>query len=145
MYPSRFVLTGKKVKTEIFGLVLAHGDQIEANVTFKKSLNIDVNGRVPIHEGGPDDYNSSDVIILIDYEFTEREYILKYFGFMDILSKIGGIYAFASPILGLLAPGYILFYLYLLSQIIIQKHKDKFREEILDLYGDYKMLLSDQL
>lgn len=99
---------------------------IETNVTFKKSLNIDVNGRVPIHEGGEDDYESSDVIIMIDYEFTEKKYIISYFGYMDILSKIGGISASISPVLGIIAPAFILFYLHSLSLIIIENHKKKY-------------------
>jgi len=104
-------------------------------------LNQDVNGRVPIHEGGEDDYESSDVIVMIDYEFTERNYIINYFGYMDILSKIGGISASISPVLGFCAPAFILFYLHSLSQIIIQKHKVKYQEEVNQIYKDYKQFL----
>lgn len=116
--------------TKILGFDLIYEDLIETNVTFKKSLNVDVNGRVPIHEGGEDDYESSDVIIMIDYEFTERMYKISYFGYMDILSKIGGINASVTPLLGMIAPAFIIFYLHSLSIIIIDKHKEKYNGEV---------------
>ena len=141
MYPSRFEFLGQNVTSRILGFDLLAESLVEANVTFKKSLNTDVNGRVPIHEGGEDDYSSSDVVIMIDYEFTERKYIISYFGYMDILSKIGGLAASISPVLGMIAPAFILFYLHSLSQIIIQKHKAKFKDEVLKIYQDYKQLL----
>ena len=141
MYPSRFEFLGQNVTSRILGFDLLAESLVEANVTFKKSLNTDVNGRVPIHEGGEDDYSSSDVIIMIDYEFTERKYIISYFGYMDILSKIGGIAASISPVLGMIAPAFILFYLHSLSQVIIRKHKAKFKDEVLKIYQDYKQFL----
>lgn len=143
MYPSKFEFIGQNVTGRILGFDLIFENLIETNVTFKKSLNIDVNGRVPIHEGGEDDYESSDVIIMIDYEFTEKKYIISYFGYMDILSKIGGISASISPVLGIIAPAFILFYLHSLSLIIIENHKKKYQEEVLDIYTDYKKFLLD--
>lgn len=60
---------------------------------------------------------------------------------MDILSKIGGITASLSPMMGMVAPAMILFYLHSLSLIIISKHKDKYKAQVLDIYKDYKQFL----
>jgi hypothetical protein len=76
----------------------------------KKNLNINVNGRVPVHEGNYSTGNS-DVNVMLNHDFTEVEYLIKYFGFADIMSKIGGIVASLNPLLALLGPIMILVYL----------------------------------
>jgi len=57
--------------------------------------------------------------------FVERSYTLKYFTVFDIMSKIGGFRASIMPIVGELAPFFVLFFLVSLSQIIQEKLKEK--------------------
>ena len=57
--------------------------------------------------------------------FVERSYTLKYFTVFDIMSKIGGFQASIMPIVGELAPFFVLFFLVSLSQIIQEKLKEK--------------------
>tara|TARA_B110000285_G_C14740922_1_gene430725 strand:- start:47 stop:328 length:282 start_codon:yes stop_codon:yes gene_type:complete len=93
----------------VLGIAYAFEDNIITNITFKHNLNINVNGRVPVHEGNY--FESSDVIVMLDYDFTEREFIIHFFGYADILSKIGGLTASFRPMLAVAAPMFILFYL----------------------------------
>ena len=113
LLPTRYVEVGREVKTKVLGLAIEHEDRIVTNITMKKNLNINVNGRVPVHDG--DYFKRSDVTIMLDHDFTEVEYLIKYFGFADIMSKIGGIVASLNPLMALLAPMLIIFYLSTLS------------------------------
>lgn len=51
----------------------------------------------------------------MDFDFTVREFYIKYFGYMDIISKIGGINGFVMPMIAGFAPVIALAYLYDLS------------------------------
>ena len=87
------------------------------NITFKRNLNVNVNGLTPTHDG--EYFKTSDVTIMMDHDFTERVFIIRYFGYADILSKIGGLTASLRPMLAVLAPGFIVLYLFTLSDIIL--------------------------
>ena len=91
-------------------------DRIVTNITLKSNLKINIEGRVPLHDG--DYFNSSDVVVMLSHEFTEVQYTIKYFGFADILGKIGGIIASLKPILEIIAPWLIILYLTTLADII---------------------------
>jgi hypothetical protein len=124
LIPSRFIEKAQEVKASALGIPYSFGDKIVANITFKHNLNIDVYGKVPIHEGSY--FKSSDVIVMMDHDFTEREFIIRYYGYADILGKIGGLTASFRPLLEAAAPIFILFYLFTLSEIILNKNKLKF-------------------
>ena len=130
-----------KVKTSIFGIPTAYEDFIVTNITFKKNLNINVNGRVPIHDGTY--YKSSDVIVMMDHDFIEREFTIKYIEFSDIIIQIGGLAASLTPILAALAPMFIILYLSTLSEVIMDKNKNIFKKEILKVYYEFKDVLHD--
>jgi hypothetical protein len=116
------------VKTKVLGVSLEFADRIVTNITLKSNLNINVKGRVPVHELNY--FKSSDVVIMLAHEFTEVEYTIKYFGYADIIGKIGGIAASLAPILGIFAPMFILFYLSTLGDIILERNKSKFEQEV---------------
>ena len=86
---------------------------------YKKNLNVDETGKVPIDDRT---FGSSDVVILIDMDFTEKMFELYYFNFMDIMSIIGGLNASIGPVLGFIAPLFIMNYLYQLSQLALSRH-----------------------
>ena len=133
--PSKYIEVGREVKTKILGLAIEHGDKIVSNITLKKSLNINVNGRVPVHDGTY--YTKSDVNIMLDHDFTEVQYTIKYFGFADILSKIGGIIASLNPVMHLITPMLIIFYLSKLSQVILDKNKEKYEKELIEIFLEF--------
>ena len=62
----------------------------------------------------------------MDHDFTEREFIIRYFGYADILSKIGGLTASLRPILAFSAPVFVVVYLYTLSEIILKRNRAMF-------------------
>ena len=67
------------------------------------------------------EYNRSVIQSNIDFDFTERIYDLHYFGWMDILSKIGGLRASILPLFGYLLPLLTLHFLWTLAGIIESK------------------------
>ena len=69
-------------------------------------------------------FNSTDIVCNIDFDFTERVYFLKYFGFVDILAKLGGLYASILPIVGYFIPLFMLHFLYSIAVIIDNKMHD---------------------
>lgn len=113
----------------------------------KKNLNINENGRVPVHDsiGGVAYFKNSDVNIMLDHDFTEVQYTIKYFGFADIMSKIGGIVASLNPVMGILAPMLIIFYLSTLSQLILDKNKEKYEKELVEIYKEFQTMFKDSI
>lgn len=79
--------------------------------------------------------------MLLDFDFTERQFEIKFFGYMDILAKIGGINGFVMPIVAYCAPILCMLYLYELSHIIIDKHILEFSNEIEALADEYQLAL----
>lgn len=56
---------------------------------------------------------------MLDYDFTEREFVIHFFGYADILSKIGGLTASFRPMLAFAAPVFIILFLFTLSEVIL--------------------------
>lgn len=79
---------------------------------------------------------------MLDHDFTEKYYEIRYFGYMDILSIIGGLNASIGPIFGLFTPLFILNFLYQLAQLIINKNKKNYHQELIKLHADYRDLFS---
>lgn len=69
----------------------------------------------------------------IDFDFTERIYVIHYFGIMDLLSKLGGLRASILPILGYAAPLLALHFLWSLAGIIDDKLGQLQIDEMLNL------------
>ena len=135
LVPSMFVEIDKKVKSSVLGIDYAFEDNIIQNITFKKNLWIDVNGKVPTHDG--EYFTTSDISIMMDHDFTEREFLIRYFGYADILAKIGGLTASLRPILGFVAPIFIINYLITLSDVIMNKNKRVFNMEVSKIYYEF--------
>ena len=91
------------------------GDLIKTHISFKKNLNINQDGRVPMRPGT----NSSTINVMIDYDFTERQITYDYYSTFDVFAKIGGIFAFVGPIVATMTPFVALYFLYALANILI--------------------------
>ena len=92
---------------------------------------------VPIMEHYGD---SSEVSIMLNHDFTERYYEIRYFGPMDILTICGGYNASIGPMLGLLSPIFVLNFLYQLAVLILYKSKNLYQEELAILHADYRKI-----
>ena len=75
---------------------------------------------------------------MLDHDFTEKYYEIKFFQIMDILAIIGGLNASIGPILGLLIPLLTMNYLYQLAKLIIGKHRYNYSKQLEMLYNDFK-------
>ena len=71
---------------------------------------------------------------MIDTDFTEKNYEIHYFGYMDILGILGGLNASIGPILGIFSPLFIMNYLYLLALLIVGKYKEQYHDELVNIH-----------
>ena len=69
---------------------------VEKTLDWKKNLNIDENYRVPLKEKP---FSSSTIVVMVNTDFTEKNYDIFYFGYMDIMGMIGGLNASIGPLL----------------------------------------------
>ena len=56
--------------------------------------------------------SGTKIVSNIDFDYTQRIYDVHYYGFMDVLSKLGGLRASILPILGYFLPFLTLHFLY---------------------------------
>jgi hypothetical protein len=73
---------------------------------------------------------STDIIMQFAFDFTEREYSIKYFDAMDIVATLGGINGFLKPVLGVFGPLFILYFLILLANILIELYDTDYKNEL---------------
>ena len=109
---SMFHHKDRNVTKSVLGFVIETADIREKTLVYVKNTNVDENYKVPLKDTP---FKSSDIIIMMDTDFTEKNYEIYYFGYMDILGIIGGLNASISPIIGLLAPLFIINYLITLA------------------------------
>ena len=86
---------------------------------YDKTTNTDEDMRVPLLTT----YNSSNIYIPIETDFTERVYIYQYFGMQDIMQGVGALNAFIIPIIAMFTPYFIIYFLYSLSKILWYKYE----------------------
>ena len=125
----------KNVTKKILGFNAGFEDIRIEHLAYRKNLNIDKDYKVPIKKRTS---NSTDITIMIDHDFVERYYEIKYFGWMDILSIIGGYNASIGPMLGIFVPLFILNYLVQLAKVIHLQNEENYVEELNKLSKDYK-------
>ena len=77
--------------------------------------------RVPLR--AKSEINGTEMIANVNFDFTERQYTLKFVGFSDILAKVGGMRSSVLPIIGLLLPLLGLYFLMALADIIVNHAK----------------------
>ena len=62
--------------------------------------------------------------------FVQREYSFTYVAWGDIMSAIGGINAFLTPIVAQFMPFFVLWFLFELGKIIHDQYKEAYRKEL---------------
>ena len=78
-------------------------------------------------------YNSSHAIIQFQFDFTEKEFTITYFGILDIVSTLGGLNGFVTLIIRIMTPIFILMFLVSLSKIIMEVYDKKYRHELISI------------
>ena len=77
--------------------------------------------------------NNTAILSNIDFEFTERIYKIHFYGFLDLLSTIGGLRASLEPIFELALPLFIGHFLYSLAGVVKNKMSQNRLKEMLRL------------
>jgi hypothetical protein len=109
---------------------IKHGDKEWFYLDWHKNVqNIDENGLVEINPT----YRNSDMVVSLDFDFTQREYTVTFVTFWDIFAEIGGLKAAILPLVHILVPFWILFFLISLSHIIKDASAEKAKLEFIDL------------
>ena len=66
-------------------------------------------------------YNGTNIVLNLNMNFVERQFILNFYTFADILSKLGGLRASIMTIIGQFSPFFVLFFLLSVTKIIKNK------------------------
>ena len=74
---------------------------------------------------------TSVVLINLSPNFTKRKYTITFYNFEDIFKNIGGVRSALLPFLGIGTPFLMIWFLYLLSGIILGKNQDELTRLIL--------------
>ena len=106
----------------ILGIGITYKDEVEERVFYDKVLRKDEDMRVPLRPI----FNSSNIYIPIETDFTERIYIYQYYSYGDIMSSIGAMNAFILPVIAILTPYFIMYFLYSLSKMLKFKYQQVF-------------------
>jgi len=104
---------GSEVATSVLGVPITYNDIVERKIIWTKSTEYDENGEANIR----DKRSSSTLTMPVDFDFTQREYTLKFYDFGDILAKIGGLRASIMPFFLFFAPLLVLYFLIELAKI----------------------------
>jgi hypothetical protein len=76
-----------------------------------------------------DSFNSSTILMQLNFDFTQRVFSYNYFTFADILSRIGGLQGSIMPLLGQLTPLFMLYFLVKLCEIIKEKLEESYLKD----------------
>ena len=106
--PETKVRKDRDVKARLLWVPLEYEDLTTDGVSFAKVLNSDADMTVPIAK----EYNSTSVYIPLDFDFTERKYTYHYFTTRDIITNIGGLNMSITKLLDLVAPFFVMYFLY---------------------------------
>ena len=84
-------------------------DNIRRAVNWIRYADINADYRARIE--APDAFNSSKIIVQLNFNFIEKEFTTKYFGVLDIMSKIGGLQTSVMPMIRMATPWFALVFL----------------------------------
>ena len=104
-------LTTKKgyvAKMYILGVAVQWKDEVTQNLVYDRNLNENVDMRTPKTAH----FNDTNVNIMFTFDWNQREYILHYFGMEDIITSVGGMLAFLTPLINFLSPYFIIYFLF---------------------------------
>jgi hypothetical protein len=121
--PEKTIKVNRKVEGHFLGIANSFSDEISRKVIMSPSS--DTNDMQMTDLAST--YKSSTLMINFHFNFVERVFELKYFTYMDILSKIGGLQASLLVIIKFGAPMLSLWFLGELAKIIKNKVKTDFK------------------
>lgn len=96
------------VSASFLGIPISSSDVVKKQLYYKQSKGIDQDFHIPQSTGS---FNNSNIVVLLNFEFTEQIFEIYYIGVLDILARIGGLSASILPILRILGPYFILAFL----------------------------------
>ena len=64
-------------------------DKTVVEMIWKKTMNVNPDYRVNLKP--QEAFNNSNLVVQLNFEFTERVFVLDYIGVMDIMAKVGGL------------------------------------------------------
>lgn len=103
---------------------MSYNNKIEARLIWNRATNINENGLVEARVKRI----SNKMVIPIDFDFTQREYLIRFTTFGDMFAKIGGLRAAIMPIINLFMPFLILYFLVSLAEIVRDHTADRSKE-----------------
>ena len=122
------------VKARLLWVPLEYEDLTSEDILYTKVRDSDADMTVPIAPT----YNSTGVYIPLDFDFTERKYTYHYFTTRDIITNIGGLNVFIVKLLGIVAPFFVMYFLYCLGKLLQEKNLAAYRKERKAFLGNTK-------
>ena len=105
--PEMLIYKDKNVTKRIFGLAYTWEDISIPRIVYQTTNDLDVDYLTP----KASKFNSTDIVYNLNMNFIERQYVLDFFTFGDIMSKLGGYRASFMPIFGYFSPLFVLLFL----------------------------------
>ena len=93
-------------------------DIVDRSLLFEKVLEVNEDGKVPHRQK----FNKSSAVIKFEFDFTQKEWNIYYYGMVDVAAFLGGLNGFVSLILVVLTPVFILMFLIELATIMTEKY-----------------------
>ena len=84
-------------------------DKIRRTVNWIRYADINVDYRARLE--APEFFNSSKIVVQLNFNYIEKEFTTKYFGVLDIMAKVGGLQASILPIMRIATPWFALAFL----------------------------------
>ena len=95
------------------------------------------------------EFNSTTITLNLNMNFVERQFIINFYTFGDILAKLGGLRASIMPIIGQLTPLFILFFLLSVAKVIKNKiqnnYETRLKEFIINAKVKFQSILDAKL
>ena len=122
LQPRKYIHENKLAKTKIFGLAISWKHEVEREIIYLQSDDYDVDYLCP----KATKFNTTDIVFNLGMQFTENQYVHKYYSFSDLLSQIGGLLSSITLLTGQLTAFYVL--------VFLIKVMSKLKESILETY-----------
>lgn len=79
------------VKNRFIGIPIRFKNKVETKIIWKKNFfNLDDDGKVQTRVTAAP---RNEILVIVDFDFTQREYIITYLSFWDVFTDIGGLSA----------------------------------------------------
>ena len=99
----------KNTTSYLFGFIpTSFEDIIEYKVHWGRAIDLNADYRIP----NSLDVNQTNVMIMINFDYTEKIFTIKYTGVMDILQRVGGLQASIIPVMRFASPWLMLLFLF---------------------------------